>query len=263
MQSTVTLKSGEEVRTSLKKTVMLALQSLMKNHPVAFYEMVMLCRDPDHEIWGDMGETLQDWKLVKPNGKVRPEVREIVLNAVKGEDMDMQLVSPVAEDKPSENMADEKIRAIDDYDFFLKVRKVADRVFEFVEQSDEDLWLEDRRRQGVNPVYNQTADGMFLEMSYDSPSKLWTPWGSWGFAGGASGPWIKNPMKSFLQEVFDITTHQERRNTKMGPIGPVYALHSIGTEELPAPRELRDDAYDDSQDIREAWRDLYGRYLNE
>lgn len=240
---------------------MLALQSLIENHPVAFYEMVTLCRDPDHEIWGDMGEILQDSKLVKPNGRVRPEVREIVLNAVEGEDMNMQLVSPVAEDQQNENLADEKIRAIDDYGFFLKTCEVADRIFEFVQQSDEDIWLEDRRRQRVNPVYNQTADGMFLEMSYSSPSKLWTPWGSWGFAGGARGSWIKNPMKDFLQGQFGITTHQDRRNTKMGPIGPVYALHSIGSEELSVPRELQDEAYDDREDIREAWKDLYGQYL--
>lgn len=61
------------------------------------YELAMKCRDPNHQIFGSMGKKLQDLALIDANGRVNSQIKNVVLSAMKGDGLDMELVNPVAE----------------------------------------------------------------------------------------------------------------------------------------------------------------------
>lgn len=88
------------------------------------------------------------------------------------------------------------------------------------------------RAGGANPFYNQTLDGLYLEMYYGGVSKLWTPWGHWHFA--AAQPYQVD-LDAFLSRL-TLETHMEEQNGGMGTIGPVYAILGIEGVELPTPQ---------------------------
>lgn len=72
---------------------MLSLQSLIEDEPIAFYELVMLCRNPSHEPFGNTGQKLVDRMLVEQDGQPHSSIRNIVLSATVGEGLDMKLVN--------------------------------------------------------------------------------------------------------------------------------------------------------------------------
>ena len=80
-----TLKHGEE-STPLVAVTMLALHHLLEQEPVAFYDLVMKCRDRDYAFFGNAREKLQERALVQPDGTVHSSIRNIVLTAVTGND---------------------------------------------------------------------------------------------------------------------------------------------------------------------------------
>lgn len=91
------LKNGSEEFPALVKVTMMSVEHLLESHPVAFFELVSLCRDRDHELFGNTAVKLQGLGLVDPGGKVHGSIRNIVLSAVEGEDLEMRLISPLAE----------------------------------------------------------------------------------------------------------------------------------------------------------------------
>lgn len=119
-----------------------------------------------------------------------------------------------------------------------EARKIADIIFTYAhtEAGRSDIsspWLEDRRKELVNCYYNKTKSGYFLELYYEQPGYLWTPEGTWNFAGSGSGSWDKI-MPEVLAR-FDAEEILAHYTTEMGEYGPVYALHSIDGEPLPTP----------------------------
>lgn len=98
---TVILKNGAEEASPLVVLTMMSLKSLMdRGEAMALYELVELCKDPDHTPFGVTGETLQVLSLVSKTESgwwVHNSIRNIVLSAVSGEGLDLCLVSPVAE----------------------------------------------------------------------------------------------------------------------------------------------------------------------
>lgn len=92
----VTLKNGSEIPEPLVTVTMVSLQDLIKSNPIAFYELVMRCRDRDHRLFGNTGEVLKSFALVESNGEIHDAVRDIVLSATEGEGLEMSLGSPLA-----------------------------------------------------------------------------------------------------------------------------------------------------------------------
>lgn len=90
----VTLKNGKEVPLSIVVTTMMTLKNLIENYPIVFYELVMKCRDPNHEMWGDSEKLIAKFGLMQ-NGRVQSSVKDIVLSAVTGDDLDMAMSSPI------------------------------------------------------------------------------------------------------------------------------------------------------------------------
>lgn len=94
----VKLKNGSLVSKVCVVTTMMNLKLLLESNPIAFYELVMKCRDSDHVFFGNTEEVLKGLAL-KPDNSV---VKNIVLSAVEGEEFDMRLNSPIADDDDNE-----------------------------------------------------------------------------------------------------------------------------------------------------------------
>jgi len=97
--TTVTLKNGAEEAKALVETVYMCLSNLIEDHPIAFYELVMKCRDGNHELFGNTSTVLSQFAMIQHDGSVHGSIRNIVLSAVQGSGLDMTLSSPVAEEK--------------------------------------------------------------------------------------------------------------------------------------------------------------------
>ena len=91
----VTLKNGIEESEICVKVHMLSLEILFKEKPITFYEFVMKCRNPKHEMFGDTANDLIDLNLMNKNNQIHDTTRNIVLSAVTGEGLEMKLESPV------------------------------------------------------------------------------------------------------------------------------------------------------------------------
>jgi hypothetical protein len=276
MNSTVILRTGEEVPTPLVSVVMLSLKTLAEQNPIALYELVEISRDPQHKLFGNTGDVLRKFNLIEADGQPHDATRLIVLAAVEREEGDgltatkdeetlelkvtgFRLVSPVRKEQEAKERASSKTRDLRDVAFYALTRKVADIIFEYAtsrvgDSNSDKPWMEDRRKEGVNPFYNQTADGLYLELYYGMPSSLWTPWGKWGFGGSGSGSW-ENILPSLLER-FGATLHQPLRTSKMGEFGPVYALHKVDDKPLPDSVELDNSAYASYEDSKTAWEEL-------
>lgn len=92
---TVILKNGAEEVLPVVTATMMSLDHLVQEHPIAFYELVMKCRDHKHRFFGNAAEILQDLHLVESNGSIHDSIRNVVLSAATGDGFDMSLGSPV------------------------------------------------------------------------------------------------------------------------------------------------------------------------
>lgn len=64
-----------------------------------FYELVQLCRDRNHKLFGNTGEQLHNWGLIERHGdsfQVHDATRDIVLSASEGDGLEMTLGNPIA-----------------------------------------------------------------------------------------------------------------------------------------------------------------------
>ena len=260
MQSSVMLRTGEEVPTQIVNIVMLSLKTLAKQNPIAFYELVAISRNPRHKLFGNAGEVLRGLNLIEADGQPHDATRLIVLAAAEGNGFELKLVSPVRKEQEEKRQyASSKTRDLHDGAFYTLTRKVADIIFGYTIPHANDPnrnkpRMDNRRREKANPFYNQTADGLYLELYYGMPSSLWTPWGKWNFGGCDDGAW-KNILPSLLER-FGSTLHQPLRTSKMGQFGPVYALHKVDDMPLPDPIELDNAAYASYKDSIAAWEEL-------
>jgi len=102
----VKLKNGSEEFEPLVKVTMALLVTMFKfreGKPIGallFYELVEFCKDSSHKFFGNMGEDLKELTLLTAasDGKyqVHESIRNIVLSAAEGEELDLCLVNPVA-----------------------------------------------------------------------------------------------------------------------------------------------------------------------
>lgn len=90
----VVLKNGAEEVEPLVAVVMMSLRTLLRENPIAFFELVQLCKDRNHKPFGTTGTILEQTSLIQ-NGVLHDSVRNIVLSAVEGEGLEMRLTSPV------------------------------------------------------------------------------------------------------------------------------------------------------------------------
>ena len=91
---TMKLKNGVEESEAL---VAVTMYSLRKLGALEFYEIVALCRNPEHVLFGTIGKKLQRLNLIEDSGHVHGSIRNIVLSAAIGEGLSLRLGNPRAE----------------------------------------------------------------------------------------------------------------------------------------------------------------------
>jgi hypothetical protein len=91
----VLLNNGTTEAKPLVLATFVALEGLLTTRPIDFYELVETCRDSNHKPWGNSGETLKKFSLLQTNGKPHDSIRNIVLSAVTGNDLEMTLRNPI------------------------------------------------------------------------------------------------------------------------------------------------------------------------
>lgn len=98
--TTVKLTNGSEENAQQVNATMRSLRKLMNaGHGLRVYELRELCRNPNHELFGNAGGWLAKTHLIayyEGKGWVDASIRNIVLAAVVGEDADMRIVNPIA-----------------------------------------------------------------------------------------------------------------------------------------------------------------------
>lgn len=99
----VQLRNGSEETESIVRVVTAGLQNILKNTmgALAFHDLVVLCRDPEREETSSTRMTIDELKengLVQVDGTVNQSIRNVVLSSAEGEGLEMQFVSPIAED---------------------------------------------------------------------------------------------------------------------------------------------------------------------
>ena len=93
---TVTLHTGHSHAKALVAVVTMLLRDMLdKGEGIAFYEAVMLARNPNHRLFGNVGEKLTAYGILQ-DGRMRDAVREIIVASVEGEGLSMRLRSPLA-----------------------------------------------------------------------------------------------------------------------------------------------------------------------
>jgi hypothetical protein len=118
-------------------------------------------------------------------------------------------------------------------------------------------WLQDRRSAPVNPYYSQTASGLFLEIYYGIPGKIWTPWGYWDCWG--SGRRSDLATEKFFSHL-DLEVHQKLKTTQMGTIGPVYKILAVEGDALPEPVVRDRSDYLDLKAAKAGWKAMLERF---
>ena len=98
---TTTLRTGIEVHDALVRTVNITLGRLMDTDPIAFYEAVMVARDSSHVPFGNTSQSLRKMHLLESDGRMHDATRDVILASVDGQDFDLHLVSPYAEEAAS------------------------------------------------------------------------------------------------------------------------------------------------------------------
>ena len=151
---------------------------------------------------------------------------------------------------------------IEDDQLYFAVRKIADIFFEEIERFDkENLISIEKRDDGVNPFYNQTESGLFVEYYYGHPSKIWTPWGYFQFTGSVSyrgdAPW-KEILEAFLQRLGATLFIPEQRKS-YGMVGPVYAIHKVDDLDLPESKVRENQNFLEYNVSKKAWEAMEKR----
>lgn len=89
---TIKLRTGVETYKPMLLVVTTALRHLLNSNPIAFYEVVMLARNPNHKMFGNTAAILEGLKLLVA-GRLDNSTRDIILASVDGEGTSMQMVN--------------------------------------------------------------------------------------------------------------------------------------------------------------------------
>jgi hypothetical protein len=139
---------------------------------------------------------------------------------------------------------------------YTAARRIADIAIEVWGEAK--AFLIDQRKEKVNPFYNQTANGLFIEQYYGIPGAIWTPWGKWDCWGSGSG--TDELMEKFLSRIGKVEVAVPVRHTEMGTIGPIYAVLQVGDVVLPKP-ETRDPlSYIEYEEANRLWAEVETAY---
>lgn len=122
------------------------------------------------------------------------------------------------------------------------------------------LSLSDHKDSDVNPLYRQTASGLFLELNFETPNKLWTPWGEWKCWGTSTGNW-KDTITPILERLRAVIHLEMDESQRYGDFGPVYAITMVDGILLPPALERPRSKYLPEDVVESAWEELKQSYM--
>jgi hypothetical protein len=118
---------------------------------------------------------------------------------------------------------------------YRAARRVADIFHEVADADPMIAWCIDQRHGSVNPYFNQTLNGLFLDYSYRNPSSIWTPWGAWSFRGGIATHRGYESFGEAFMERLEVSLFREVEDEDGAPVGSTYALLAVEGTKLPEP----------------------------
>lgn len=246
----------------------LSLRTLLETEPIAFFELTSLARDPEHTLFGRSAQILQTRGLLDTTGQLHDAVRQIVLASTKGEDLDLTLrafadvirppaTTPDAAPVATAPMTDQQKR-----DLIAQCLRIA----EIFDEELPGLALDPDgyRRGGANSFYQRTTSGLYLEFSYGTPNKIWTPWGYWIFVGSkgwnGTDEQLQAQLASFMARL-SVELHIPLQRGNFGEYGPVYKVLAVDGVPLPPPGEVLPNAtLDEHHSAQAEWARLGGPY---
>jgi hypothetical protein len=92
----VRLTNGYEVPKPSLESVFMSLQQLQEINPIAFYDAVMLARDPQYRLNFSL-TALRNSPLVDSYNEMHDDVRRILTAIVEGDGMNLRLVNPFSD----------------------------------------------------------------------------------------------------------------------------------------------------------------------
>ena len=91
----IKLKNGMQEAKPLVAIIGLHVKRLIEKNPIALYELVMKCRNRDHQFFGNAPDILKDLNLLESDNSVHSSIRNIILSLATGDGLDMKFVNPV------------------------------------------------------------------------------------------------------------------------------------------------------------------------
>lgn len=88
-------KDGKNLPQSTIVATIVSLENLMYTNPVAFYELVVACRNPEYEIFKNVKDVLKKYSMIEQNGDIKPEIKAIVLDMTEGEGLKTGIFNPI------------------------------------------------------------------------------------------------------------------------------------------------------------------------
>ncbi len=141
---------------------------------------------------------------------------------------------------------------------FEGIRRVRSLILSLAEEAEEDIWMALRKNR-PNPFYNQTAEGLVLELYYGLPNTLWTPWGKYRIGGSGSGNW-EPTVESALPRLGAICLRGERYSSSEGVIGPYYTLSRVDDFDLPEAALKSHGDYTGYEETNKRWAEACQRF---
>ena len=258
-----------------------SLRHLLGEWPEIFDELAAACED-HYALSVEAAQLLGRFGLLDRVGKVRPTVVPVVLSAANGDGPAHPSYSGIAEYRVWTRPGPAPVPMTDQQktDLIaqcLKIAGIFDSVFsEYESGSDEHLTdgsralcdrnslssrRDEHRADGLNAFYDRTTSGLYLEFYYGGPDKLWTPWGSWSFAycdDSRTSSQTENAVSRFMTHL-DAELLIPLQQNRFGAFGPIYKLHGIDSEKLPAPGDIRPPANAEEYETGNAeWARFFG-----
>lgn len=94
---TVALKNGGQAAPQLIEKTMRSLRHLRLEDPIAFYELISKCKNPEHDYFRDTAFPIKNNGLANADGSIDDTVRAIVLSAIDEHENGTAIVEPAAE----------------------------------------------------------------------------------------------------------------------------------------------------------------------
>lgn len=91
----VVLRNGVLELSTIVGSRMILLNQLSYEEPVAFYELVETCFDPNYKSYESSAQFLQQWNFLTEHGTVPDSLKNIILSAIKTTGVAIQLGDPI------------------------------------------------------------------------------------------------------------------------------------------------------------------------